>query len=176
MLEFDDTSTSVPSPRRVSMNGNVQPSSQLSASSSAGSSSSIFDFHEDHSLTKNNKKCVIHHDDCKTPEGGRVSAVSSNTSLSAARRFFRQLDQEHHLSIATESKSPTPKRQRRTRVIKRSGKERSSCKDLQLDQEYKDYKAACEDSCVSPLPKAEYVSNRGAYFRSTELYDGLLDE
>ena len=171
------------------MNGNVNSCSQLSVPSSAESNGSIFDFNEDQSHQsrtekdghddENNNKLVIHdNDDCKTPEGGRVSLVSSKTSLSAARHFFRKLDKEHHLVITTESESPTPNRQRRAIVTKRGGtrSKRSSYNNLQLDQEYTAYKAACEASSVSPLPKTEYVRNRGAYFRSTELYDGLLDE
>ena len=170
-LDFDEESAvKQASPRRVSMTGNVQENSQLFTSSSSlsvrSNTSSVFDFHEDDSLTPKDSS-NNNSDECKTPKGGRVSVVSSKTSLSAAKLFFKTLDREHNLVIATESNSPTPNRRRRRTTATRRRIGRSSSNDPQWTQEYTDYRAACEASSVSPLPLLEVT---------TEMYDGFLDE
>ena len=125
---------------------------------------SVFNFNETTEEEHNKKET----DDCKTPKR-RVAAPSSQTSMSAARAFFRHLDNEQ-LNL-TQEPGTSPKRKRTVRT-----RRKLSLSDKQLSQEYKEYMAACEASKVSPLSRQEYLSNRGAYFRATSMYDGFLDE
>ena len=162
------------SSRRVS-NVHEPSTSPLVNPTGSGSDSSVFEFCEDplEPTTKSSRTgSAKKNEECKTPTGGRVLSISSTTSLSAAREFFRKLDREH-LAVAAESSATTPRRKRRGG---RSRRTMSSSNNLQLAQEYDDYTAACKASSVSPLPKADYVTNRGSFFRATEMYDGFLDE
>lgn len=104
--------------------------------------------------------------ECLTPSKGSIQSVSSMTSLSNAKEFFRKLDTEHNLNISTEpSTSPIHKR-------KPAGR---SCRSRRvLTKEYSEYTAACDASSVTPLSKAAYAANR-LHFRS-DFYDGFFDD
>ena len=158
------------SPRRVSMAGNAQRLTSSSSSSSSGKSnhSSVLEFQEKDLPKQRNikNKFVLMEDDCcKTPKG-RVSVVSSTTSLSAAKHFFQALDREHNLVVTTESNSASPNHRGR-QVTRRRIARSSSRNDLPLTQGYTSYFTACQASNCSPLPLVRVA---------TEIYDGFLDD
>ncbi|CAB9519670.1 expressed unknown protein [Seminavis robusta] len=108
---------------------------------------------------------------CETPQ---------TASLRVHREFFERLDRDHQLTIAAEPS--TCRRLRRHETTGRSTYGVNSKKHLltvapKLTQEYNEYKVACEESNVTPIPKETYSANRSQYFESaSELYDGFLDE
>jgi hypothetical protein len=100
-------------------------------------------------------------------------------SLRVAREFFEKLDREHQLTIADEP-STGPRRRHSTTgrsSYGKTAKKSQSAVATKLMQEYDDYKAACAESSVSPIPKATFVRNRSRFFESSsEFHDGFLDE
>jgi len=158
-------------------------------STASNSDSSVFSFRDSSSFEqqqqdtnasstkhaqKANTNAITNNNSITTPKS-RITVVSSTTSLSAARYFFRKLDRDHTLSFMKEE-AETPKRHQEEVPHGRSLRAMSPSNYLQLVQEYEQYTQACRASSVSPLAKAEYINNRAAYFRSKELYDGFLDE
>jgi hypothetical protein len=107
---------------------------------------------------------------CETPRA---------SSLRVAREFFEKLDREHQLKIADEP-STGPRRRHattgRSSYGKRAKKRRMTVV-VKLTQEYDDYKKVCEESSVSPIPRATFIHNRSRFFESSlEFHDGFLDE
>lgn len=134
---------------------------------------SAFDFTEEVTNQLDRDTSKLPKIEIKTTPQQRAVGVSSMTSLSAARDFFRKLDRDHALTLTTEP-STSPRRRR----SKRAGRSKRNVSHHrpQLLKEYSEYIAACQNSLVSPMTKEEYISNRRSVFRSTEIYDGFLDE
>lgn len=135
----------------------VQATHPCSVSPGRGHHCPVFEVHE---------KKLAQVDTCLTPSVAPIPSISSKTSLSDVKEFFRKLDSEHTLTISTElSTSPNHK-------IKLAGRSRRSTRNV-LTQEYSEYAAACDASSVTPLSKEAYAANR-LHFRS-DFYDGFLD-
>lgn len=95
---------------------------------------------------------------------------SLHKSLDTARQFFEKLAAQS-LTLDT---SGTPRQLTKRPCCRTRRARRLSSPNLTA--EYGRYAQVCRESGVSPLPKQEYTTNRGEYFRTNELYDGFLDE
>ena len=95
---------------------------------------------------------------------------SSTTSVNAAKAFFARLDTTQKLVIDG-SNSPQMPGQRCVRTTRTTNMANPTLKD-----EYDRYSAASIESGVKPLSIKEYAVNRGTYFRTSDMFDGFLDD
>jgi len=102
----------------------------------------------------------------KTPRI-RVRRPSSQTSLSAVRTFFQQLDSNHQLNLETcdSEKKTVDGRTRRALTLK----------NPLISKEYRQYQRACRETDVEPLPLEGFLERRRGSSRRS-IYDGFLDD
>ena len=120
-------------------------------------------------------------DDRSTKLRPKLTQPSGQSSLSAARAFFEQLDETSELSVENKDVLLSPELRRHRRGA--DGTVAAACvrtsrtagiDDPKLVAEYKQY---CKSSDITPLPLREYVIHRNSFFNSsTTICDGLLDD
>ena len=120
-------------------------------------------------------------DDRSTKIRPKLTQPSGQSSLSAARAFFEQLDETSELSVENKDVLLSPDLRRHRRGA--DGTVAAACvrtsrtagiDDPKLVAEYKQY---CKSSDITPLPLREYVIHRNSFFNSsTTICDGLLDD
>ena len=120
-------------------------------------------------------------DDRSTKIRPKLTQPSGQSSLSAARAFFEQLDETSELSVENKDVLLSPELRRHRRGA--DGTVAAACvrtsrtagiDDPKLVAEYKQY---CKSSDITPLPLREYVIHRNSFFNSsTTICDGLLDD
>ena len=120
-------------------------------------------------------------DDRSTKIRPKLTQPSGQSSLSAARAFFEQLDETSELSVENKDVLLSPELRRHRRGA--DGTVAAACvrtsrtagiDDPKLVAEYEQY---CKSSDITPLPLREYVIHRNSFFNSsTTICDGLLDD
>lgn len=95
---------------------------------------------------------------------------SFQTDLSAAKKFFDNLDATESLVLVSSSQTPVRQQHKCGRSYRRINVD-----DDELQQEYDSYTKASHESGVEPLSLTEFAKNRSNIFRPNEMFDGFLD-
>lgn len=120
-------------------------------------------------------------DDRSTKLRPKLTQPSGQSSLSAARAFFEQLDETSELSVENKDVLLSPELRRHRRgadgTIAAACIRTSRTADIDDPKLVAEYEQYCKSSDITPLPLREYVIHRNSFFNSsTTICDGLLDD